>query len=97
MKNGKAVNKKRGRAVTVSGISISATTTAQNATSGHARRTFHVQKAMPMRASTVSAVSAFVGDDNGCSRKSSVFVTAVAPKLVPSAHASRWTRNQAPR
>ena len=52
---------------------------------------------MLIRASTVSAVSASVGEDKGCVTKSNVFVTAVAPKLVPSDQASRCTRNHAPR
>ena len=42
-------------------------------------------------------MSASVGDPRGLVRKSNELVIAVAPKLVPSDQASRWTRNQAPR
>ena len=96
MKKGNAVNKNRGRAVTVSGINISATTTAQNATRINDSLTFHAQKTMKASDAIVSAVSASAGDESGLVRKPIVFVTAVAPKLVPSDQASRWTLNQTP-
>src|SRR6056297_1429960 len=96
-KNGNAVKRNRGRAVTVSGMSISATTTAQNATRIHDSRTFHAQYTMNASAAIVRAVSASAGDDSGLVRKPKVLVTAVAPKLVPSDQASRCTRNHAPR
>ncbi len=88
------MNRKRGRAVTVSGMSISATTTAQKATSTAGSRTFQAQYPMARKVNTVSAVSALVGDDKGLVRNSKLLVTAVAPKLVlpPRPRVARGTR-----
>ena len=49
-----------------------------------------------MVATTLTAVIVSVGEVSGCVIASAVFLTAVHPKLAPSPHASRWTRNHAP-
>ena len=59
-------------------------------------RAYALQKTMNANVAMLSAVSASAGDDRGLVRKPIVLVTAVAPKLVPSDQASRWTLNQTP-
>ena len=95
MNAGNAVYKKRGRAVTVAGRIISASTTSVKATQGAGTRRFHITTSRAIMVRNDTAVMMSVGDDNGRMNASSVFFTAVQPKLVPSSHASVCTRNHA--
>ena len=52
---------------------------------------------MPIIAATLASVRMSAGELPGCRIAPQMRSIAVNPKLRPSFHASRWTRNQTPR